>query len=157
VRAGGREKYPYLFVDLWRTLAPRIAGKRRVVVREARGSAALQAALQFVTVSDIPSAHKVILIEVLTRTLRDDDRAELRRREIARAAAEWREHEVTHLRSFLQHRLAKSWQHADECLMQLAAQLHRDPRSVRDKATQLGFGASVDYRCAKALQQGGGE
>jgi len=126
-------------------------------VRDARRSAALQAALQFLTASDMPSVHKVILIEVLTQAMRDDETAELRRSEIARAGAEWREHEITHLKVFLQHRLAKSWQHADECLMQIAAQLHRDPRSVRDKATQLGLGASVDYRCAKALQQASGE
>lgn len=83
--------------------------------------------------------------------------AELRRRELAQAGAEWREHEITHLKVFLQDRLARSWQHADECLMQLAAQLRRDPRTVRDKATQLGMGASVDYRCAKALQRASGE
>ena len=124
---------------------------------DARRSAALQAALQFVTASDMPSAHKLTLIEVLTQTMRDDETAELKLREIARAGAEWREHEITHLRDFLQHRLAKSWQHADECLMQIASQLHRDPRSVREKATQLGLGASVDYRCAKALQQASGE
>jgi hypothetical protein len=88
--------------------------------------------------------------------MRDDETAELRRREIARAGAEWQEHEISHLRSFLQHRLARSWQHADESLMQVAAQLHRDPRSVRDKATQLGLGASVDYRCAKELQRASG-
>jgi hypothetical protein len=128
-----------------------------VVVRETRRSAALQAALQFVTVSDMPSAHKVTLIEVLTQSLRDHETAESRRRDLAQAGAEWREHEIAHLKIFLQHRLAKSWQHADECLMQIAAQLHRDPRSVRDKATQLGLGASVDYRCAKALQQASGK
>jgi hypothetical protein len=126
-------------------------------VRDAHRSAALQAALQFVTASDMPSAHKVTLIEVLTQTMRDDETAELRRREIAQAGDEWQEHEITHLKVFLQHRLAKSWQHADECLMQIAAQLHRDPRSVREKATQLGLGASVDYRFAKALQQSRGE
>src|SRR3954471_23313348 len=120
-------------------------------VQDSRRSTALQAALQFVTVSNIPSAHKVTLIEVLTQAMRDDETAELKRRAIAQAGAEWQEHEITHLKTFLQHRLAKSWQHADECLMQIAAQLHRDPRSVRDKATQLGLGASVDYRYAKAM------
>ena len=109
------------------------------------------------SVSDIPSAHKLTLVELLTQTMRDDERAELNRRVLAQAGAEWQEHEITHLKSFLQHRLAKSWQHADECLMQIAAQLHRDPRSVRDKATQLGLGASVDYRYARAMQPGSGE
>jgi hypothetical protein len=126
-------------------------------VRDSHRSAALQSALQFVTTSGIPSEHKLTLIEVLTQTMRDDETAELNRRAIAQAGSEWQEHEITHLKSFLQHRLAKSWQHADECLMQLAAQLHRDPRSVRDKATQLGLGASVDYRFAKSLQQACGE
>jgi hypothetical protein len=106
----------------------------------------------------MPSAHRVTLIEVLTQTMRDNATAELRRgREFVQAGAEWQENEITHLKIFLQRRLAKSWQHADECLMQIAAQLHRDPRSVRDKATQLGLGASVDFRCAKALQQASGE
>ena len=122
-------------------------------MRDSSRSTALRAALQFVTVSNIPSAHKITLIDVLTQTMRDTETAELNRRAIEQAGAEWQEHEITHLRSFLQHRLARSWQHADECLMQLAAQLHRDPRAVRDKATQLGLGASVDYRFAKALQQ----
>jgi hypothetical protein len=126
-------------------------------VRDVDRSAALRAALQFVIASDMPSAHKATLIEVLTQTMRDDETAELKRREIAQAGHEWQEHEITHLKVFLQHRLAKSWQHADECLMQIAAQLHRDPRTVREKATQLGLGASVDYRFAKALQQSGGE
>jgi hypothetical protein len=102
------------------------------------------------------SAHKETLIEVLTHTMRDDGTPDLRRREFVQAGAEWQEHEITHLRLFLQHRLARSWQHAAECLMQVAAQLHRDPRSVRDKATQLGLGASVDYRCAKELQRASG-
>jgi hypothetical protein len=134
---------------------PPDCGETEVAVRDSRRSATLQAALQFVTVSDMPSAHKVILIEVLTQTMRDDERAELTRRAIVQAGAEWQDHEITHLKIFLQHRLARSWQHADECLMQIAAQLHRDPRSVRDKATQLGLCASVDYRYAKALQPGG--
>jgi hypothetical protein len=126
-------------------------------VPDSSRSAALQAALQFVTVSDIPSAHKITLIEVLTQTMRDIETAELNRRALAQASAEWQDHEISLLKTFLQDRLAKSWQHADECLMQVAAQLHRDPRSVREKATQLGLGASVDYRFAKAMQQGRGE
>lgn len=104
----------------------------------------------------MPSAHEETLIEVLTQTMRDDETPELRGREFVQAGAEWQDHEITHLRLFLQHRLARSWQHADECLMQVAAQLNRDPRSVRDKATQLGLGASVDYRCAKELQRASG-
>lgn len=127
-------------------------------VRDSRRSTALQTALQFVsTTSDIPSEHKLMLIELLTQALRDDESAELSRRAVAQAGAEWQEHEITHLKSFLQGRLANSWQHADEGVMQLAAQLHRDPQSVRDKAKQLGLGAAVDYRYAKAMRQGSGE
>jgi hypothetical protein len=74
-----------------------------------------------VTVSDIPSAHKITLIEVLTQTMRDIETAELNRRALAQASAEWQDHEISLLKTFLQDRLAKSWQHADECLMQVAA------------------------------------
>jgi hypothetical protein len=100
-----------------------------VVVRDARRSAALQAALQFVATSDMPSAHKVTLIEVLTQTMRDDESAELRRREIAQAGDEWQEHEITHLKVFLQHRLARSSQHADECLTRKDSE--REPQKAQ--------------------------
>jgi hypothetical protein len=97
-----------------------------VPVQDSRRSVALQAALQFVsTTSDIPSDHKVILIDVLAQALREDNSAELSRRAVAQAGAEWQEHEITHLKSFMGGRLAKSWQHADEGVMQLAAQLRR--------------------------------
>jgi hypothetical protein len=115
--------------------------------------AALHAALRFVITGDIPSEHKATLIEVLTQALRDDAAAELRRQALAHAHGEWQEHEIEQLKAFLHDRIARSWQHADECVMHLAAQLHRDPRSVRDKATDLGLGASVDYRLATALRR----
>jgi hypothetical protein len=120
-------------------------------------SAALHSALRYVITSDIPSGHKATLIEVLTQALRDDETAELRRQAVAQTGGTWQEHEIMQLKSFLQDRVARSWQHADECVMHLAAQLHRDPRSVRDKATELGLGASVDYRFAKAITQTRGE
>jgi hypothetical protein len=119
--------------------------------------AALHAALQFLISSDIPAQHKATLIEVLTQTLRDDETAALRRRSDAQTRREWQEQEIAQLRSFLQDRVASSWQHADECVMQMAAQLQRDPRSVRDKAVELGLNASVDYRYAKALRKVGEE
>ena len=125
-------------------------------MRDSRRSAALQAALQFVITSDLPSEHKPILIDVLTQALRDDETAELNQHLVAQAGAEWQEHEIVQLRSFLQGQLARSWQHADEGVMQLAAQLHRHPQSIRDKATQLGLGAAVDYRFAKAMRSAGG-
>lgn len=126
-------------------------------MRDSRRLAALQAALRFVMTNDIGAEHKPILIDLLTQALRDDETAELSLRAVAQAGAEWQEHEIAQLTSFLHDRLARSWQHADESVMHLAAQLHRDPQSVRDKATQLGLGAAVDYRFAKAMQQGRGE
>jgi sarcosine oxidase delta subunit len=115
--------------------------------------AALQAALRFVIASEMPSEHKATLIEVLTQAIRDEGAAELRREAAARSRGEWQEPEIVHLKSFLQGRAATSWQHADECLMQLATQLHRDPVSVRHKATELGLGIAVDYRFARQLIQ----
>lgn len=98
------------------------------------------------------SDHKALLIDTLTQALRDEDAAELSRRAAAQAGAEWQEQEITQLRSFLQGRRARNWQHADEGVMQLAAQLHRDPRAVRDKAIELGLAAAVDYRYAKGMK-----
>ena len=111
--------------------------------------------MQFVVSNDLPSEHKAILIDVLTKTLRDEETSERNRSAIAAAGSTWQEHEITHLKSFLQGRLAKSWQHADEGVMQLSAELRRDPSSVRDKATQLGLGTAVDYRLAKAMRAAG--
>ena len=110
---------------------------------------ALHAALRFVITSEIPAEHKAVLIEVLTQTLRDDATAELRRQTAEKMHREWQEPEIVQLKSFLQDRTANSWQHADEGVMQLAAQLRRDPRAIREKAVELGFSASVDYRFAK--------
>lgn len=126
-------------------------------MQHAHRPAALHAALRYVITSEIPSEHKATLIEVLTQALRDDEAAEVRRQAVAQAQGEWQEHEIVQLKGFLQDRIARSWQHADECVMQLAAQLRRDPRSIRDKATELGLGASVDYRFAKAVRLARGE
>jgi hypothetical protein len=122
-------------------------------MRDPHRLAALHAALRFVITSETGVEHKAILIDLLTQALRDDETAELSRRAVARAAGEWQDHEIAQLTAFLRDRLARSWQHADEGVMQLAAQLHRDPQSVRDKAAQLGLGASVDYRSAKVIRQ----
>jgi hypothetical protein len=121
-------------------------------MQDSHRAVALHAALRFVVTSSIPSEHKAILIEVLTQTLRDDEASE-RRQALAQAPVEWQEHEIVQLQSFLRDRTARSWQHADECVMQLAAQLHRDPRSIRNKAVELGLSASVDYQFAKTLRQ----
>lgn len=115
--------------------------------------AALHAALRFVITSEMPSEHKATLIEVLTQTIRDEEAAELRRETVARSQGEWQESELDQLKSFLHGRTATSWQHADECVMQMAAQLRRDPASIRLKAMELGLGRAVDYRFARQLQQ----
>lgn len=115
--------------------------------------AALHAALRFVITSEIPAEHKSTLIEVLTQGIRDEEAAKLRREADAQSRGEWQEPELVQLKSFLHGRTATSWQHADECVMQLATQLHRDPVSVRHKATELGLGTAVDYRFARQLKQ----
>jgi hypothetical protein len=113
---------------------------------------ALHAALRFVITSDIPSEHKATLIDVLTQTLRNDRAAE-EQQALAREHQPWQEHEILQIKSFLSDRVATSWQLADECVMHLVAQLHRDPRVIRDKAVELGLGASVDYRIAKTTRR----
>ena len=120
-------------------------------------SGALTAALRFVMASDTLSQHKATLIKVLTQAMREEEAAELRRRSGAQARGEWHDHEIVQLKSFLQDRTARSWQHADECVMQLAAQLHRAPESVRTKAAELGFAAAVDYRIAKESRRPHGD
>lgn len=123
-------------------------------MRHSQRPAALHAALRFVITSEMPAEHKATLIEVLTQTLRNDEAAELHREAAAQAQGQWREDEVIQLQAFLHGRTARSWQHADECVMHLAAQLHRDPASIRDKATELGLGVAVDYRFARQFNLG---
>jgi hypothetical protein len=106
-----------------------------------------------VVTSDLPSDHKATLIAVVTQALRDEEAVEVTRQAGARGRGLWQDDEVVQLKGFLQGKIAGSWQHADECVMHMAAQLRRDPRSIRDKAAELGLGASVDYRLARALSQ----
>jgi hypothetical protein len=113
------------------------------------GSAAMHAALRFVVVSDIPSDHKRVLIDVLTHAVREQDAADLRLKNADQTPQPWSPEDVTRLESVLEHKVARSWQHADEILMGIAAQLHRNPRDVRAKATELGLGHAVDYAIAK--------
>lgn len=114
--------------------------------------AALHAALRFVITSELPSEHKATLIEVLTQAIRDDEAAELHRQSLARSQGEWQEHELIELKSLLHGQTARSWQHADECVMQVATRLHRDPASIRHKATELGLGPAVDYRFVRQFK-----
>lgn len=114
----------------------------------------LHAALRFVITTEAVSAHKAILIDVLLQALRDDESAAARRREeTLDAGRAWQDHELALLSDCLQHRVANSWQDADERVMHVAGQLHRDARSIRDKAAELGFDAAVDYRSAAALRR----
>ncbi|MBM0103112.1 hypothetical protein JM946_00060 [Steroidobacter sp. S1-65] len=119
--------------------------------------AALHAALRFVITRELPSEHKATLIEVLTQAIRDDEAAELHRQSAAKSQGEWQAHEIVELKSFLHGQTVKSWQHADECVMQLATRLHRDPASVRHKATELGLGTAVDYRFVRQFKPSGDE
>lgn len=114
---------------------------------------ALYAALKFVTGSTVLSEHKTIVIDVLLQALRDEDVTELHRQEAAQEFREWRDDEIALLGVLLKDRVAKNWQDADESVMHLATQLHRDPRSVREKATEIGFGASVDYTITKTCRR----
>jgi hypothetical protein len=118
---------------------------------EQHSSAALESTLQFLFASDIPSQHKRVLIEVMTQALRDQEGARIRRLTMERADGPWQQHETAQLESFLQGKIAKGWQHADELVMRVATQLNRHPADVKAKATELGFGVGVDYRLAKAL------
>jgi hypothetical protein len=102
--------------------------------------------LQFLIASDIPSEHKTVLMEALTEALRSSQVEDV----VEGGTGPWQQHETDQLQSFLEGKTANSWQHADELLMRVAAQLHRDPGEVRAKATELGFGVGVDYRLAKA-------
>ncbi len=114
-------------------------------------SESLHDVLRFLVVSDMPAEHKRILIDVVTQALRDDAEALRDQEALQKAdAVEWQAHEVAALETFLQGKIARSWQHADEILMRIATELHRQPANVRSKATELGFGAGVDYRVAKA-------
>jgi hypothetical protein len=114
---------------------------------------ALHAALRFVVTSSIPSAHKATLIDVLVQAVRDAEANESPRHTSTANRTEWQEHEIELLKSFLRDRVATSWQDADESVMQLAMQLDRDPRAVREKATEVGLGIAVDYWLSKSIQK----
>ena len=109
----------------------------------------MHAALRFVVVSDIPFDHKRVLIDVLTHAVREADAAEVRLKNADQTPQPWSPEDVTRLESLLERKVARSWQHADEIVMGISAQLHRNPRDVRAKATQLGLGNAVDYAIAR--------
>jgi hypothetical protein len=118
-------------------------------MRDTQSLAATHAALHFVVGSSMPAEHKAVIIEVLTQALRAGEAALALQQAAEPAVKSWLPHETAHLQTSLQGRVANSWQHADEMLMRLAAQLHRRANDVRAKATELGLGAGVDYRVAR--------
>jgi hypothetical protein len=115
-------------------------------MRDLRAPETIRATLQFLIASNIPSEHKAVLMEALTDALRNS----LLENVTEGGTGPWQAHETDQLQTFLEGKLANSWQHADELLTRVAAQLHRNPVDVRAKATELGFGVGVDYRLAKA-------
>lgn len=122
-------------------------------MQDSQTPAALRSALQFLLTSDIPSQYKSVLIETVTQALRDQESVRLLRQAAEQASRQWQAYETEQVQSFLQGRIANSWQQADELLMHLATQLHRNPHDVRVKATELGFGVGVDYGLAKIRAQ----
>lgn len=109
----------------------------------------MQAALRFLLASDMPADHKRVLIEVVTDALRRLDASDRRQEAEQRECRPWEESEMALIATFLEGKTARSWQHADELLMSLAAQLHRELNDVRDKASAAGFGAAVDFKLAR--------
>lgn len=116
-----------------------------VIMRDAQ--AQIRDTLEYVMASAIPAQYKAVLIEALTQALRNQQDAD-DRRQSTQAGVAWDAQELVHLKTFLEGKVAKSWQHADELAMHLASQLHRSLGDVRTKAIELGFGASIVYHRA---------
>lgn len=117
---------------------------------ETHEALSLRETLQFVVASDIPAKHKRIIMEALTQALRIEGDAQLDRKALeTNDCAEWQADELKAVIDYLQGKVARSWQNADEIVMRLATQLHRDPGDIRRKGVELGFGSSVDFHLAK--------
>lgn len=115
---------------------------------------ALRSALQYTKSATIPADHKVVLLALLTEALRaqqDQDTAAAVAMVSENSARPWQGEDTSALQDFLTGKVATSWQHADELLVSLASKLGRDPQYVRSRATDLGFGAGVDFRLARIL------
>jgi hypothetical protein len=110
---------------------------------------ALREALQFLIRSDMPADPKRMLIEVVMESLAARDAAAAVRAAINKTHPVWQQTEIDLATSFLQGKVAKNWQNADEAVTHLVRQLHRDAEDVRTKAVELGLGVAVDYRLAK--------
>jgi hypothetical protein len=109
---------------------------------------AMRTTLQYVLSNEMPTQHKSVLIALLTQALRDEDQ-QSRQGLAPKAEPEWRSDETQQLQTFLEDKIASSWQHADEVLMRVAAELRRSPYEVRKKATEIGLAAAIDYGVAR--------
>jgi hypothetical protein len=112
--------------------------------------AALRSTLQYTKSSTMPADHKVVLLDLLTQAIRDRQAQETQS-SLDNAAKPWEEADTLMLQSFLEGKVATSWQHADELLVFVASRLGREPSYVRSRATDFGLGAGVDFRLARAL------
>jgi hypothetical protein len=118
-------------------------------MRPTREADEMREALQFLMHTQMPAQHKRVLLEALTGALREEEAAQVRAESQNLTNVEWRPHETEAVETALRGHLARSWQHGDEVLMRLAAELHRHPNDVRAKAGELGLGSGVDYALAK--------
>jgi hypothetical protein len=110
---------------------------------------ALREALQILIRSDMPADPKRLLIEVVMESLAVREAADVVSNTAKKIHPAWQQTEIDLVTSFLQGKVAKSWQNADEVVTHLARELHRDAADVRTKAVELGAGVAVDYRLAK--------
>ena len=122
-------------------------------MRDVQKLTAIRGTLQYVLSSDVPSEHKSILIDALTRMLRsEEEEVEAQRQYRPELSMRtWQDHELDHLDRSLSNRVAKSWQDADETLVLVASQLQRHSADVRVKAVERGFDAAVDFAVAKIV------
>jgi hypothetical protein len=111
----------------------------------------LREALQFLIRSDLPADPKRILIEVVMESLAVRDAAAAVRGSTGKTYPVWQQAEIDLASSFLQGKIAQSWQNADELVTHLVRELQRDAVDVRTKAIELGFGVGVDYRLARMM------
>ncbi|MBC7982961.1 MAG: hypothetical protein H7Y02_03810 [Candidatus Obscuribacterales bacterium] len=115
-----------------------------------RTSTAIREALESIDLSNLSAQHKLVLTDVAERALRN---AEENDRAVAADSIEddrWLPDEVQIVAVHLEGKVAVNWQHADEQAMWLATRLNRSPAEIRKKATELGLGASIDYRIARS-------
>lgn len=120
-------------------------------MRDVQSVAAIRGTLKYLLNSDVPSEHKSILIDALTRMLRVEEAEAQRVSGSAHSTRAWQDHELNHLDRSLANRVARSWQDADETLVLIASQLQRHSADVRGKAVERGFDAAVDFAVAKII------